>query len=390
MARVYRDPDMLGPDGKPAICIDFTGLNGKRHRERTNYTLERDAEKLLATRLLEIAEAERLGLSSVEALKPMTFAQFVEEEYLPHQKATRRASTYRRDQMLYNNVKESFGGMLLGGIGANEIRKYITKRMSGETCRGTAPSPAQLNRERAFLSAALNAALVADYIDRNPVAKVKKLREDNTRDRWLTGDEEAALLAKCPGWLRPIVVFALNTGMRRNEILGLKWSDVDKAKRLVRVGQESKSHKTRYIPINSTVEALLDAQTRYVGEEGPVPFVFVNPRFLKPYNSFSVSHHFKTAAIDADLGDVVFHTCRHTFASRLVQAGVPDREIQRYLGHSSLQMVARYAHLAPLSKDRNSLEVLADSNCPNRPQTVQKAIVGGRVAEGLARKVGSA
>ena len=360
MARVYRDPDMIGPDGKAALCLDNVKLNGKRCRERTHYTLERDAEKLLATRLLEIAEAKRLGLGSVEALKPMTFSQFVETEYLPHQKATKRPGTYRRDVLLYNTVKGTFGGMLLSAIGANDVRKYITRRMGGETYKGTAPAPATINRERAFLSAALNAALVADYIERNPVAgKVKKLREDNTRDRWLTVEEERAILGQCPAWLEGIVTLAVHTGMRESEVCNLRWSDLDSVRKLIRVGQESKSHRTRYIPINSTVEALLARQTRHKGEAGPIPFVFVNPRTLAPYNASGVCHAFKDAACGAGFQDVVFHTMRHTFASRLVQAGVPDREIQRYLGHSSLSMVARYAHLAPLRADTSSLEVLA-------------------------------
>jgi len=169
---------------------------------------------------------------------------------------------------------------------------------------------------------------------------------------------------------------AAHTGMREGEICVLKREDLEASPGYIRVDkQTSKSHKTRYIPINSVARGVIDVQTRRIGPKGLVPWVLPNPRFLGPYKPTSVSHYFKAAAEAAAkeeekknhpdkaarLRKATFHTLRHTFASWLIQAGVPIAEVQGYLGHSSDVMTRRYAHLArPDKGKRNSLDILVE------------------------------
>jgi integrase len=164
----------------------------------------------------------------------------------------------------------------------------------------------------------------------------------------------------------------IHTGLRLSEICNLTWGDVDLERGFIRVGQESKSHKPRYVPINSVVRAILEGHAPRFGPSGPVPQVFVNPRRRHAYRAKSVSHDFKKAVrklaqewkkkgrhSEAEsLRQVSFHSTRHTFASWLIQRGVPPAEIQQYLGHSSDTMTRRYAHLAPAMARGNTLEIL--------------------------------
>jgi integrase len=190
-------------------------------------------------------------------------------------------------------------------------------------------------------------------LDRNPVEDVKKFREDNARDRVLSPEEESDILDQAPDFVRPIITLAANTGMRLGEIVNLKWTDVDRKDGaavlggFIRVGAESKGHRARHIPINAVVKELLDAQKPVETEKGFVPHIFVNVRFKKHYEPSSVYNSFKAAAGRARVGGVCFHTLRHTAVSRMVAAGIPDRIIMRIVGHTTANMVSRYAHLAP-------------------------------------------
>jgi integrase len=95
------------------------------------------------------------------------------------------------------------------------------------------------------------------------------------------------------------------------------------------------------------LKAALDAQKPVACEDGFVPFVFVNPGLKKAYKVTSISNTFAAAARRANVEDVSFHTLRHTAVSRMVAAGIPDRIIMKIVGHTTPNMVSRYAHLAP-------------------------------------------
>jgi integrase len=138
------------------------------------------------------------------------------------------------------------------------------------------------------------------------------------------------------------------TGARKGEAKSARWRDVDLAKRLWTVPR-SKNGRSRRIILNSNaVEVMHGIQAvaeRLNQPTQPSNFVFTNPRTGRAYHSFYAAWHVAREA--ADLDDVRIHDLRHTFASLLINKGVSIYEVQTLLGHSSVQMTQRYAHLAP-------------------------------------------
>jgi integrase len=169
----------------------------------------------------------------------------------------------------------------------------------------------------------------------------------NSRDRWLTIEDEHALLlnATNPEWLRPLLITALHTGMRRGEILELTWKDIDFPRRLLRV-ERSKNGEKRSIPLSQTLHDTLKAiRVRNIsGRVFPISF-----------RSLRVVHDETLEQLG--IADFHFHDLRHTFATRLVQRGVDLYKVLKLLGHKSIVMTQRYAHHYPESL-RSSVEVL--------------------------------
>ena len=168
------------------------------------------------------------------------------------------------------------------------------------------------------------------------VPKIRLEKEPQGRLRWLTEDEIKKLLETCGKSrnrdLRAAVTVALNTGLRRSELLGLTWDRADLSRGVIRL-EVTKSGKRREVPLNAeSYAALVSLGPKEAGR------VF-RKQSLRKANENAVSN--------AKLDDVNFHTLRHTFASWAVMRGVSLKELQELLGHSSLAMTMRYAHLAP-------------------------------------------
>ncbi|HXW68163.1 MAG TPA: site-specific integrase, partial [Dissulfurispiraceae bacterium] len=163
--------------------------------------------------------------------------------------------------------------------------------------------------------------------------------------RYLSLEESRALVEACDPHLKPIVVTALNTGMRRGEIFRLKWEQVDlKHGFILLKSDETKNGERREIPINATLRTTLQGLTRRLD----VPYVFFDPATGKPYGE--VKRSFKSALRRAKIQDFHFHDLRHTFASHLVMAGVDLTTVKELLGHKNITTTLRYAHLAPEHK----------------------------------------
>ena len=175
----------------------------------------------------------------------------------------------------------------------------------------------------------------------NPAQGIKPLRENGARTRFLDGDEIQRLLTAASESFRPILLTALHTGMRKGEILKLKWPDVDFKNCIITI-QESKSGKKRMLPMDDTVcEALSVLPTRFQrGYVFPSPFKDGGPRY-------DCKRQFGNAVKKADIHNFRFHDLRHTFASHLVMAGVDLMTVKELLGHATLTMTMRYSHLAP-------------------------------------------
>jgi len=162
--------------------------------------------------------------------------------------------------------------------------------------------------------------------------------EDNARIRFLSADEETALRkaveAKCSQHLSELVL-ALNTGLRLSEQFGLTWADVSLTRRLLTIPR-SKNGSTRHVPLNQAAVRALEDLREGTHSSGFVCGGAPGPR-----------RWFEPALKDAKISGFSWHCLRHTFASRLVMAGVDLRTVQELLGHKTIAMMVRYAHLAP-------------------------------------------
>jgi integrase len=255
--------------------------------------------------------------------------------------------SWARDETSLDHLKEFFKGKYLSEITAEQVERYKAKRRAdlvrpeAEEKPGVDPklvSPSTINRELACLKTCLNHAVEWEKLDRNPAAKVKKFREPNAKERILTPVEAKRLLGEASEDLRPVLIIALNTGMRKNEILSLRWKDVDFVKSFIHIA-DSKSGRSRDIPMNSLVFETLYEMSR------DREFVFENPETKSQV--LDVKTAFKGACRRAEIKGVRFHDLRHTAASRMVEAGIDLVTVSKILGHSSIQMTMRYAHPTP-------------------------------------------
>jgi integrase len=255
-----------------------------------------------------------------------TFEEFA-CEYLKHLRATRR--WWKGEVSRMKSLVRHFGKTAISEISTYDVEKYKAAR------RKTLSGPG-VNRELTLLKSMLNRAAEWDFasIAKNPVSKVGYFPERQV-ERILT-DEEAAKLVEASGpAVRPVVITALNTGMRRGEILDMRWEDVDFGRRFIRVAR-SKNNRSRKVPMNARLAAELG---RHRGNG--TPYVFTQragERLL------SIATAFATACKHAGIDHVRFHDLRHTFATNLVMSGVDLVTVKEILGHSDIAMTVRYSH----------------------------------------------
>ncbi|MGJ8516874.1 tyrosine-type recombinase/integrase [Carnimonas bestiolae] len=263
--------------------------------------------------------------------------------YLEHAQDLRSFETIRHQA---KRLREHFSGREMSSLAAQDIRDYIRFR------RGANVSNATINRELALLSSAINHA-VTEYEWRlpNPV-KGRMLREPEARIRWITEAEAARLEQEVRNSKRfgdqigDFVRLALNTGMRMNEMLQLDWRRVDFVNSLVWLEAEhTKSARRRSVPLNDTAIAVLRNRKRFCAEHCPGSrWVFSKSNGDR---LTSIRSTFKTACARAGIDNFRIHDLRHTCAAWLVSKGVPMMEIKDLLGHSSVTMTEKYAHLSP-------------------------------------------
>jgi integrase len=261
----------------------------------------------------------------------MTLAEAT-ERYL----ATKaRKRTLMKDERILKHLNSVFGAdTALEDLTASEISEYKARRLAtkvGSPGTERALTAAAVNRPLALLRHLLRTAY-EEWEVLPAVPKIRLEKEPQGRLRWLTEDEIKKLLGACGKSrnrdLRAAVVLAINTGLRRSELLGLTWDRVDLSRGVIRL-EVTKTGRRREVPLNAeSYAAMVSLGPKDTGR------VFRKQSLRKAYEN-SVSN------------DVNFHTLRHTFASWAVMRGVSLKELQELLGHGSLAMTMRYAHLAP-------------------------------------------
>jgi len=231
----------------------------------------------------------------------------------------------------------------LSDINAWEIEKWRNKRLTDGV------KPATTNRQINTIKGCLSRAVEWGAIDSHDLSKVKTLTVDNSKVRYLSKDEEARLrenLQACDtDFLEVIVILALNTGMRKGELLSLDWNHVNFDNKILTVDfQNAKSGNTRHLPLNTQA---FNALKQWQQETDGIGFVFKdkNNAQLKDF-----PYVWGALLDEAQITNFRFHDLRHHFASKLVMASVDLNTVRELLGHSDLKMTLRYAHLAPEHK----------------------------------------
>ncbi len=261
------------------------------------------------------------------------FADFV-VEFLEAQRA--RMRSFADYQRYAKRWAQRFKGRTLRSILPLDVETWAARRAQ-------VAAAATVNRELSFLRRVFNVALANDLVERSPVKGIKFYRENNARVRWLADDEEARLRHEIGEDCWPLVSLAIQTGLRQSEQFRLRWTDVDFANGILTIPR-TKHGETRHVHLSETALTILrSAQTRLKG-----PYVFasrIGTTSLDPKNF--LHRHFIPAVRRARIEDFRWHDLRHTFASRLVMRGADLRTVQELLGHKTIAMTLRYAHLSP-------------------------------------------
>lgn len=369
------------PSGAMTYYLSYRTAGGERRRYRIGPAgnlkpmQARDIAVKLAARVaqgVDLQAEKRHARHEAELSRVRTLGGFLELKYGPWVVAERKtgAQTLQR-------LEAQFGAYASRPL--VEINPWVIEKWRSEQLKA-GKKPAAVNRDLAALKAALSKAVDWDLLPVHPLARMKPCRVDrNGKVRFLTDDEEESLrgaLARrderirrerasanawrrqrgypefadlsnqaYPDYLTPLVLLALNTGLRRGELFHLTWTQVDLSNRMLTVsGEKAKSGQTRHIPLNAEAHDALVSWGRCAAGQ----------RLVFPGADGEPLGHIRTAwggiVKGAGLSEFRFHDLRHTFASKLVMRGVDLNTVRELLGHGDMQMTLRYAHLAPEHK----------------------------------------
>ncbi len=366
-----------------AMTYYFSYRNGqgtrKRYRVGNSESLSpaqaRDQAILLSARVVageDIQEAKKRERQVAKLAMSQTLDGFLIHNYEPWATSQRKSgsATVRRIRSNFDHLMHRS----LHDINLWVIEKWRSKQLKGGKAKTT------INRDVMSLKACLSRAVEWDVLDENPLQKLRPIRTDNlSRARYLTDEEERSLRKTLrerdeqlrqrrdngnnwrrerhkrvlpdlavrffSDYLHPMVLLTVNTGLRRGEVLQLKWSDVDLLQRkLIIRGDNAKSGKTRYVPLND--EALKTLQ-HWRSDTESTEWVFAGRDGKR---MLAIKTSWTGVLQSAAITDFRWHDLRHHFASRLVMKGVDLNTVRELLGHSDLSMTLRYAHLSPEHK----------------------------------------
>ena len=306
--------------------------NGTLMRKSTDTQDRKLAERIYHSVLGKIAEGKWFDRLPGE---DRTFRELMERYVREYTDRNKAASSHRRDRGMAERLNEVFGEMKVTAITPRHIVEYKSKR------HGDGVSPKTINNELTLMGHAYTLAMREwEWVRDNPVKRVSKEKVRNMIERWLTLEEETRLLAVSPAWLQQLIVFAVSTGLRHREVLHLQWSQVDFARKTVTI-LEQKNQSIDTLPLNARALGVLKdrAQVRHITS----PYVFFTGSG-RPILVNNVLRGLYAATKKAEIAHLRFHDLRHTFATRLVQAGVDLYAVQKLGRWKTLSMVMRYAH----------------------------------------------
>ena len=325
----YKDPN-----GKPRE--KYRPISDKRLAR----TVVEEMRRELEAHGSEMLDAEKLKFGELATQYRET--RLVEAKYVNGVKVSGRRSLLSLFTAL-KALEDYFGNRAVRSIKASDLESYKQQRLNTPTQHGTQRKIATVNRELELLRAMLNFAVQNELLIRNPFVLMKGLiskAAESERDRVLSFDEERRLLAVCTGrkeHLRPLLICALDTAMRRGEIFKMIWKDVNFSKNEIYIPQtNTKTEEARTVGmtprLRNEFELLWNASSR--GLDSTVFGI-----------TTSVKTAFKSACDEANIHDFRLHDCRHTATTRMIASGSPHTEVMKITGHTQIKTFLRYLNI---------------------------------------------
>ena len=347
--------------------IDYFDPNGKRVRK--SFDKKKDAEAELGKRISLIAEHRYLDVKKDYT----TIFKELLDKYKENYKTQSSFNTWKR--FCIDRFKDYFGeDTRVDNIRYVGLETYRNKLKQKPTKNGSIRTVASVNREMSCLHHVFTKGVEWEMLERNPFEKGKTLliKENNKRSRYLDQDEINRLLNACINdYTKDIIVTVLNTGMRRQEVLSLKWEQIKDGFIYL---SRTKTDESRQIPVNDDLTELFKSIRQRVQLRSE--YVFCD----KKGRAFSeIKTSFKATLRRAKIENFRFHDMRHTFASHFVMRGGSLKELQEMLGHKTIAMTMRYAHLSQEHKKKavNLLNGLTAS----QNDTCHKSVTSGNVSK---------
>ena len=331
-------------DGRVRWYLDYQDAQGERtQRVEPGASSRDDAEAALRKAVLtEAAKAP----GAVRKRGRITFTEFSQIFFNDYSMNVKRS--WRSDKSRLGILDRYYKDVYLDEVTPLMIQKCLAWRLRSRNSKSTA------NRYLALLKKMFSLAIDEGYLETNPAAKIKKSSEkDLLKERVLTEDEEVRLKSASYPVLRSIINVAVHTGMRLQEILSLRWAQVNFAEMML-TAERTKSGKPRTIPLNA---ALHDELLRLRSLDGQSPYVFPNSKTGKPLTTVKTA--FVATCRRAGIAGLRFHDLRHTFGSRLVERGADIETVRSLLGHASIVVTQRYVHSTD-ERRRTAVEKLAE------------------------------
>lgn len=317
---------------RPGLWISWNDAQGRRKYRKTDAVNFVQARNARSAALVRVEQAKVLGFMppGKETLQDVAF------KFLAHQEARLTQQSYVRDEIIVTKHLLPFFRGQLASIRNVDLQRYVTKRCAEVKA-------ATVQKELNVIKHILNWAVEEEIIPYNPATQGKKIRAPKPpagRVRYLQPTELHAVLTVSPEWLRPIVALAASTGMRRSELLCLRWLDVDLGNRRILLPQ-TKNGDGRIIYLNQSALAVIrslpySSSTRSTEKLFPR----INPDWLR--------QSFTKVCLKLGIQDFRFHDLRHTAASWLRMQGADIHTVAQILGHKDLRMAQRYQHLSPV------------------------------------------
>ncbi|HOW86905.1 MAG TPA: site-specific integrase [Candidatus Aminicenantes bacterium] len=318
-------------------------FSGKRYIRVVGESKEQ-AESAMAVHRKRLLD-EKFGLAS--PITDLRFDDFSEDYF---KKVSKQKRSWRRDRLSLDHLEHAFRGKMTSEITKQAIEEYKIKRIKKVAA-------ATVNREIALLSNVFTTAIDWKNAVSNPVTGVARYEEPDPVERPLTSDEEERLLAAASKRLRPILILLINTGMRRNELLSLRWKNINfVASQVVIPKTNCKRKHMRMVPLNSLAIETLRAIPRIHD------YVFHNKRTGTYIRDIKTSFH--KACETAGIKRLRLHDLRHTFATRLRDKGESLTTIMKLMGHSKYETTLRYAHVLEKSQ-HEAVEKLVEQHQSN-------------------------